>query len=77
MLAERVEAIARAADAGDVPGMVAADMDFHTALSALSGHDLLIEHLAAIQRPQPAPAVLQRPLPAARPRSWCSVTATC
>ena len=29
--------------------MVAADMDFHTALSALSGHDLLIEHLAAIQ----------------------------
>ena len=49
MLAERVEAIARAADAHDVLGMVAADMDFHTALSALSEHALLIEHLAAIQ----------------------------
>jgi DNA-binding GntR family transcriptional regulator len=49
MLAGLLEAIARAARAGDVLGMVAADMDFHTALSALSGHDLLIEHLAAIQ----------------------------
>jgi DNA-binding GntR family transcriptional regulator len=29
--------------------MVDADMDFHTALSELCGHDLLIEHLAAIQ----------------------------
>jgi DNA-binding GntR family transcriptional regulator len=49
VLGEHVEAIARAAAAHDVPAMVAADMDFHTALSMLSGHDLLIEHLAAIQ----------------------------
>jgi len=49
VLADRVEAIARAGAAGDVLGMVTADMEFHTALSALSGHDLLIEHLAAIQ----------------------------
>jgi DNA-binding GntR family transcriptional regulator len=49
MLGRRLEAIERAAAAGDVPGMVAADMDFHTALSELSGHALLIEHLAAIQ----------------------------
>jgi len=49
MLSGRVDAIAQAADAGDVPGMVAADMEFHAALSALSDHDLLLEHLAAIQ----------------------------
>jgi DNA-binding GntR family transcriptional regulator len=48
-LAARVDAIERAGVAGDVPGMIAADMDFHTALSALSDHELLIEHLAAIQ----------------------------
>ena len=48
-LARHVEAIARAGTAADVPGMIAADMDFHTALSALSDHELLIEHLAAIQ----------------------------
>jgi DNA-binding GntR family transcriptional regulator len=48
-LARHVEAIARAGAAGDVPGMIAADMDFHTALSALSRHDLLMEHLAAIR----------------------------
>lgn len=48
-LARHVEVIARAGDAGDVPGMIAADMDFHTALSALSGHDMLMEHLAAIR----------------------------
>ncbi len=49
MLGRRLDTIARAADAGDVSAMVAADMDFHTALSALSGHALLIEQLAAIQ----------------------------
>jgi DNA-binding GntR family transcriptional regulator len=49
MLAERVEGVARAAATDDVPTMVAADMAFHSALSALSGHALLIEHLAAIQ----------------------------
>lgn len=49
MLAEHLAAIERAADAGDVPAMVAADMDFHTALSGLSAHGLLMEHLAAIQ----------------------------
>ena len=49
MLRRRLTAIERAADAGDVPAMVSADMDFHTALSGLSRHELLIEHLAAIQ----------------------------
>lgn len=49
MLDGHVETIARAAAAHDVAAMVDADMDFHTALSALSGHDLLMEHLAAIQ----------------------------
>ncbi len=48
-LTERLSAIERAAEAADVPAMVKADMDFHTALSALSGHELLMEHLAAIQ----------------------------
>lgn len=48
-LAGHIEAITRAGAAGDVPGMIAADMDFHTALSALSRHDLLMEHLAAIR----------------------------
>jgi DNA-binding GntR family transcriptional regulator len=44
-----VTAIARAAADHDVTGMVAADMEFHTALSSLSHHALLCEHLAAIQ----------------------------
>jgi DNA-binding GntR family transcriptional regulator len=48
-LAGHVEAIARAGASGDVPGMIVADMDFHTALSALSRHDLLMEHIAAIR----------------------------
>jgi len=48
-LEEHVGAIARAAADHDVPAMVSADMDFHTALSALAGHDLLMEHLAGIQ----------------------------
>ncbi|MFV2064513.1 MAG: FCD domain-containing protein [Chloroflexota bacterium] len=48
-LAGSLTATARAAQAGDALRMVAADMDFHTALSALSGHDLPIKHLAAIQ----------------------------
>ncbi len=33
----------------DLQGMVHADIDFHRALSAYSGHDLLMEHLDAIQ----------------------------
>jgi len=49
VLGGHVEAIARAGAAADLTGMVDADMDFHTALSELCGHDLLIEHLAAIQ----------------------------
>lgn len=49
VLGSRLRDIERAAETGDVPGMVAADLEFHTALSALSGHRLLIEHLAAIQ----------------------------
>lgn len=49
MLQERLGAIERAAASADVPGMVAADLGFHTALSGLSGHGLLLEHLAAIQ----------------------------
>ena len=48
-LAAHVRAIERAGASAGVPGMIAADMDFHTALSALSGHDLLMEHLAAIR----------------------------
>ena len=48
-LAEHLAAIELAATRGDVPAMVAADMDFHTALSGLSRHELLIEHLGAIQ----------------------------
>jgi DNA-binding GntR family transcriptional regulator len=49
MLGRRLAAIEHAAERADVPAMVAADMDFHIALSGLSGHDLLIGHLAAIQ----------------------------
>ena len=48
-LLPHLEAIEQAAQVGDVAAMVAADMDFHTALSALSGHELLIEQLSAIQ----------------------------
>jgi DNA-binding GntR family transcriptional regulator len=48
-LLPHLAAIERAAEIGDVAAMVAADMDFHTALSLLSGHELLIEHLSAIQ----------------------------
>ncbi len=49
VLAERVDAIAAAAEAGDLPGMVNADVEFHASLSSLSGHTLLMEHLTAIQ----------------------------
>jgi DNA-binding GntR family transcriptional regulator len=44
-----VDVIESAARRGDLPGMVHADIDFHRALSAYSGHDLLMEHLDAIQ----------------------------
>ena len=48
-LAGQVDAIGEAAAAGDVPGMVEADVGFHARLSALSGHALLLEHLTTIQ----------------------------
>ncbi len=44
-----VDAIEDAAQRDDLHGMVHADIDFHRALSAYSGHDLLMEHLDAIQ----------------------------
>lgn len=48
MLAGRVRILAEAARAGDMSAMVEADMQFHQSLSALAGHELLLEHLAAI-----------------------------
>jgi DNA-binding GntR family transcriptional regulator len=48
MLEERLQALADASHAGDVRAMVEADVQFHEALSALSGHELLLEHLAVI-----------------------------
>ena len=48
-LGRDIEVIKAAAAAEDVQGMVHADMDFHWALSAYSGHDLLMEHLDGIQ----------------------------
>jgi DNA-binding GntR family transcriptional regulator len=48
-LAMHVELIAAAGETGSVRGMLEADMEFHRALSALSGHDLLMEYLAAVQ----------------------------
>ena len=44
-----VDAIEAEAQLDDLHGMVRADIDFHRALSAYSGHDLLMEHLHAIQ----------------------------
>jgi DNA-binding GntR family transcriptional regulator len=49
LLGRRLKALEDTAEPGDVPAMVDADLDFHTALSGLSHHELLIEHLAAIQ----------------------------
>ncbi len=48
MLEERLQALSDAAHAGDVHEMVEADIRFHESLSALSGHELLLEHLAVI-----------------------------
>ena len=48
-LSTLVDAIEAAAQREDLSGMVHADIDFHRALSAYSGHDLLMEHLDAIQ----------------------------
>ena len=48
-LAGLVDAIEVAAKRDDLPGMVHADIDFHRALSAYSGDELLMEHLDAIQ----------------------------
>ena len=42
-------ALADAGRTGNVSAMVEADMQFHWALSALAGHELLLEHLADIQ----------------------------
>jgi DNA-binding GntR family transcriptional regulator len=48
LLDERQEALAEAARLGDVGALVEADMGLHEALSALAGHELLLEHLAGI-----------------------------
>jgi DNA-binding GntR family transcriptional regulator len=49
VLTTHVDAIEQAARRDDLQGMVHADIDFHRALSAYSGHELLMEHLDAIQ----------------------------
>jgi DNA-binding GntR family transcriptional regulator len=48
-LSARAEAIGVAGSNGTAREMVEADMAFHRELSALAGHELLLEHLAAIQ----------------------------
>jgi len=48
MLEERLQSLADASHTGDVRAMVEADIRFHESLSALSGHELLLEHLAVI-----------------------------
>ena len=48
-LERREHALADAGEVGGVGGMVEADMEFHRELSALAGHELLLEHLDAIQ----------------------------
>jgi DNA-binding GntR family transcriptional regulator len=48
MLDERLQALADAARAGDVGAMLEADMQFHGSLSALCGHELLLEHLEVV-----------------------------
>jgi len=48
VLEERQVALAEAARLGDVGAMVEADMRLHEALSALAGHELLLELLAGI-----------------------------
>lgn len=48
MLQQRLQTMSEAARSGDVGAMVEADMQLHQSLSALSGHELLLEHLAAI-----------------------------
>jgi DNA-binding GntR family transcriptional regulator len=48
MLEERPRAMVEAARRADVGALVEADMQLHQSLSALAGHELLLEHLAAI-----------------------------
>jgi DNA-binding GntR family transcriptional regulator len=48
MLEERQQAMVAAARLADVGALVEADMQLHQALSALAGHELLLEHLAAV-----------------------------
>lgn len=48
MLQARDETLVEAARLGDVGALIEADMQFHRSLSALAGHELLLEHLAAI-----------------------------
>jgi DNA-binding GntR family transcriptional regulator len=48
MLEDRQATLAEAARIGDVGALVDADMEFHRSLSALAGHELLLEHLAGI-----------------------------
>ncbi len=49
VLEQRNAALDHAVHSGDVGAMVEADMRFHVTLSALAGHQLLLEHLDAIQ----------------------------
>ena len=48
MLEERQQAMVDAARRADVGALVAADMQLHHSLSALAGHELLLEHLALV-----------------------------
>ena len=47
-LARHVDLIAVATATGGLQGVVEADMRFHRELSALAGHELLMEHLATV-----------------------------
>ncbi len=48
MLEERQKVMAEAARRADVGALVEADMQLHLSLSALAGHQLLLEHLALV-----------------------------
>ena len=49
MLEDRHRVLVEAAEGADLAAVVEADMAFHYALSGLCGHQLLLEHLGAIQ----------------------------
>ncbi len=48
-LERRLDVLAETGRTGSVIAMVEADMKFHMAISALAGHQMLLEHLADIQ----------------------------